>query len=81
VATVQLMPEIGQSQEGSLIHLTLPVGMPTGSYDMHLMSVKGEADIRREALRVKDMVFSKPKLSKEAFDKLLKQHLPQSDQK
>ncbi|MDX8410271.1 MAG: hypothetical protein R8K46_00150 [Mariprofundaceae bacterium] len=75
VVAVQLMPEISQTLEGSVIRLTLPAGMPAGSYDMLLMSGKGKADIRRRALRVKNIPFSKPKLSKKAFEKLLKQQL------
>jgi len=79
VAAVRLMPEIGQTQEGDVIRLSLPAGMPVASYDMHLMSGNRETDSRRKALRVNDMVFSKPKLSKEAYDKMLRQQLPQSD--
>jgi hypothetical protein len=65
------LPPLAVKRSGETVHITLPPDTPQGNYNLVLRGADGIEAVAANALRV-GMYFSRPKITQEEFERLLK---------
>lgn len=74
ITSVRLLPPVAQtSASDGKVYLEIPKDIPLGSYDLVRLRPDGGKDINRNALKIAMPRFSKPKITPEEFQRLLRE--------
>ncbi|MDX1252414.1 MAG: hypothetical protein IDH49_09260 [Gammaproteobacteria bacterium] len=74
ITSVRLLPPVAQTSAGDgKIQLEIPKDLPLGSYDLVRLRPDGGREVSRNALKIEMPRFSKPKITPEEFQRLLRE--------